>query len=221
MTAIASEPHPLLRLGAFEAEFTAPLAELPSPAWLVDMLRLDAACPLAPTDEATRKQVRELLRHGGFKPSGRSKPASEFLLRAASEATLGSINLAVDLCNVVSLHSGLAISVVDRELAIGPLRVAIAEPGSSYVFNASGQTIELTGLLCLHDAAGPCANPVKDSQRTKTHAATRATVCVVWGCGRLAERSDAATRWYRELHERAGARTIDVELGAPGAASTR
>ncbi|MFV8750240.1 phenylalanine--tRNA ligase beta subunit-related protein [Nannocystaceae bacterium ST9] len=209
-TSIEIAEHPLLLLGGFEAVFPAPLAELTSPAELRALLSLAAASPLPPTDEAMRKQVRELLRHGGFKPSGRSKPASEFLLRAASQGELGSINLAVDLCNVASLHSGLPISVVDRDRVESPLKVAIAEPGSSYVFNASGQTIALDGLLCLHDAAGPCANPVKDSQRSKTHAGTIATICVVWGCRALAERSAATTNWYRALHERFGAQVRDI-----------
>jgi len=44
-----------------------------------------------------------------------------------------------------------------------PLRVGIATMGMSYVFNASGQTIDLAGLLCLFDADGPCANAVKDT----------------------------------------------------------
>ena len=57
--------------------------------------------------------VRNLLRHGGFKPSGRSKPASEYLISAVEKGRLGSINAAVDCCNVASLHSGLPISVVD------------------------------------------------------------------------------------------------------------
>ncbi len=44
-----------------------------------------------------------------------------------------------------------------------------------------GQTIDLSGLLCLFDAEGPCANPVKDAQRTKTSPATTQVRCVVWG----------------------------------------
>jgi hypothetical protein len=37
---------------------------------------------------------------------------------------------------------------------------------STYVFNQSGQTIDVAGLLCLFDSDGPCGNAVKDSQRT-------------------------------------------------------
>lgn len=203
------EPHPLLRLAAFTTEFPAPLGELASPAWLVELLRLDAPAPLRP-EEAVRTAGRDLLRHGGYKPTGRGKPASEYLLRAVGEGALGSINLAVDACNAVSLHSGLPISVVDLERVRPPLRIAIAPAGARYVFNASGQEIDLSGLLCLVDAAGPCANAVRDSQRTKTGPATQRTLSVVWAPAGHETRLDAATAWYRRLLAAAGARTGDV-----------
>ena len=171
---------------ACEAVLPAPLAELPSPDWLVDLLRLDADAPVARSEDV-RKNTRDLLRHGGYKPTGRGKPASEYLVRASQDGPLRSINLAVDLCNAVSLHSGLPISVVDADLAAAPLRVGIANDGESYVFNPSGQEIAVGGLLCLHDAAGPCANAVKDSMRTKTHDGTRRILCLVWGSEELAE----------------------------------
>ncbi|OJT25189.1 hypothetical protein BO221_12535 [Archangium sp. Cb G35] len=198
------DPHPLLDTVAFEATFPKPLSEQPSPEWLVALLKLDAPAPLS-ADDAVRGAVRDLLRHGGFKPTGRSKPASEYLVRAAGDGTLGSINAAVDVCNAVSLHSGLPISVVDPERAKEPLRIGIAPADASYVFNASGQSIDLGGLLCLFDAEGPCANAVKDAQRTKTHAGTRRTLTVLWGTNALPGRTERAFTWYRELLERLGA----------------
>jgi DNA/RNA-binding domain of Phe-tRNA-synthetase-like protein len=205
------EPHPLLDAVAFESCFAAPLAELGAVASLVEGLRADYAAPLASSDEV-RGEVRALLRHGGYKPTGRGKPASEYLLKAAAEGTLSSINAAVDACNVVSLHSGLPISVVDRELARQPLRIGVAPEGASYVFNASGQSIELAGLLCLFDAEGPIANAVKDSQRTKTHAGTTKTLSVIWGTRALPGRSELAFDWYRALLESLGASVLRVEL---------
>jgi len=151
--------------------------------------------------------VRHLLRHGGFKPAGRSKPASEYLIKAVEESKLSSINVAVDACNVVSLHSGLPISVVDLDCARPPFRVGLASQGSSYVFNMSGQTIDLTGLLCLFDAEGPCANAVKDAQRTKTGPETRRTLSLIWGTAALPDRADQVESWYRSLLEKEGART--------------
>lgn len=157
-----------------------------------------------------RADVRDLLRHGGYKPAGRGKPASEYLVRAAERHELGSINLAVDACNAVSLHSGLPVSVVDFDRVNEPLRVAMAGPDDSYVFNASGHEIRLAGLLCLHDAEGPCANAVKDSQRSKTGPDTRRTLSLIWGCTAHTERGEQACAWYRELVESAGLRTEGV-----------
>src|SRR6516162_6677013 len=117
-------PHPLLDLRAFVAEFPGPLGEIESPPELVALLRSDASAPLQ-TDDTVRETVRALLRHGGFKPTGRSKPASEYLLNAARDGRLTPINFAVDVCNVVSLHSGLPISVVDLDRAAPPYKVTV------------------------------------------------------------------------------------------------
>jgi DNA/RNA-binding domain of Phe-tRNA-synthetase-like protein len=204
---LSVDPHPLLHLGVLVAELPAALSEISSPPWLEALLSARADAPVR-GDDAIRTEVRAMLRHGGYKPAGRGKPASEFLVRAAGEGSLSSINLAVDLCNAVSLASGLPISVVDLDLVAPPLRVGIAPADASYVFNASGQEIRLTGLLCLHDAQGPCANAVKDSQRTKTHPGTRRTMCLVWGTRARPDHTAATMRWYASLHERAGAKVI-------------
>jgi DNA/RNA-binding domain of Phe-tRNA-synthetase-like protein len=198
------DPHPSLDTLSFTTTFPASLGASPSPQWLVALLRSDAAAPLS-SDDTVRGAVRDMLRHGGYKPTGRGKPASEYLVRAAGDGSLGSINTAVDACNAVSLHSGLPISVVDLDRATQPFRVGIAPEGAQYVFNASGQTIDLAGLLCLFDAEGPCANAVKDAQRTKTNADTRRTLTVLWGAKALGDRTARAFAWYRELLERAGA----------------
>lgn len=210
---LSIEPHPLLEATAFVTEFAAPLGEQATPAALTDLFRLAAVAPLQRSEDV-RAAVRQLLRHGGYKPTGRGKPASEYLVRAAEEGMLNSINLAVDACNAVSLHSGLPISVVDLELAEAPLAVRIAPENTSYVFNASGQEIRIDGLLALFDAQGACANAVKDSQRTKTHDGTRRTLSIVWGTNAFPGRAAEATRWYRELLEAAGAKTRSVEGAA-------
>lgn len=201
--------HPLLDLQAFITEFARPLAELPSPpALLAGLAPLFPEAPLR-SDDAVRAAVRELLRSGGFKPTGRSKPASEYLLKAAAEG-LASINAAVDACNVASLHSGLPISVVDLERVTMPLRVEVAAPGSSYIFNRSGQTIDIGGLLVLADAEGPCAGPVKDSQRSKTGPETTRTLSLVWGSVALPGRAASTATWYRALLHSLGATTTSL-----------
>jgi DNA/RNA-binding domain of Phe-tRNA-synthetase-like protein len=209
--ALSTNPHPLLELAAFTTALPRPLADLPSPPELVARLSLGTPAPLEASDDV-RAAVRDLLRHGGFKPTGRSKPASEYLLRAASDRSLAAINAAVDACNVASLHSGLPISVVDTDRARAPFRVAIPAPGTSYVFNPSGQVIDIGGLVSLWDAEGPCAGPVKDSQRTKTQGDTTRTLSVVWGTTALPGRALATAAFYRELLHALGATTEDVAL---------
>ena len=215
MTPVTVDPHPLLRAAWFTTTFPAPLGTLDSPSTVRALLDADADAPLA-RDESVRAGVRDMLRVGGYKPTGRGKPASEYLVRAAGEGALGSINLAVDACNAVSLHSGFPVSVVDLDRARPPFRVALAPPGATYVFNASGQEIDLGGLVCLFDADGPCANAVRDAQRTKTRAETTATLSVIWGCAGFEERLAAAERWYRALLADAGATTSDVTIEGPG-----
>jgi DNA/RNA-binding domain of Phe-tRNA-synthetase-like protein len=210
------EPHPLLEAAAFVTTFPSPLASVDAGdairALLASVDAGDAPAPLR-ADDAVRAAVRDLLRHGGYKPTGRGKPSAEYLVRAVSEGALGAINAAVDACNAVSLHSGLPISVVDLDRAQAPLHVAVAPAGARYVFNASGQEIDLGGLLCLFDAEGPCANAVKDAQRTKTGPATTRTLSVIWGTHALAGRAAAAEAWYRDLLRGLGATT---ESALPG-----
>lgn len=219
-TTLVVAPHPLLDVGAFVTRFAQPLAQLPP-------VSVDEAPPLISDDE--RAAVRALLRHGGFKPSGRSKPASEYLQAAHAEARFPRINAAVDACNFASLHWGLPISLIDLdrcavsiassytsqhsplERVVGDLRIDICPPQTQYVFNPSGQTIDASGLLAMFDSEGPTGTPVKDAQRTKTHDGTTRTLAVVWGTNALAGRTAQATRWYRDLVATiAGATNEDV-----------
>ena len=151
MQAIEVQAHPQLELGTLTLRTPVELGELDSPGWLLELLRPDAESPLR-RDEASRAAVRDLLRHGGYKPTGRGKPSSEYLARAAGEGTLSSINPAVDLCNAVSLHSGLPISAVDAARlsalvvteGIGLLNISrvnspvVVSPSASVTFTVTG-----------------------------------------------------------------------------------
>lgn len=211
---ISVAAHPLLDAACFVTRFQAPLGTLDTPDRVRSFFDPAAGAPLA-TDDEIKRSVRDLLRHGGFKPTGRSKPASEYLIKALEKGWLAvdrGINLAVDTCNAVSLHSGLPISVVDAELARAPWSIGLCPPGASYVFNPAGQIIDVGGLVSLHDAEGPCGGPVKDSQRTKTHGGTTSTLTVIWGTAALPGRTAMALEWYLDLLKRAGAETESVAL---------
>ncbi len=201
-------PHPLLEQAAFVTEFSSPLGELTSPPELLAWHQAAApgdpgpglGPPLLDDDqrELLRQDVRDVLRHGGHKPTGRGKPSAEYLVRARGEGKIPSINLAVDACNAVSVHSGLPISVVDLDRATAPYEVKVAGD-EAYIFNASGQEIGLKGLLCLFDATGPIANAVKDSHGTKTSPATRRTLSILWGPIAHASHVRQTMAWYQEM----------------------
>jgi len=205
------DDHPLLDAVAFVTEYSQPIGELETPEAVIGSLRLETPELAVPVEltyfDEVKPKVRDLLRQGGYKPTGRGKPASEYLRQAVEKQTLSPINLPVDVCNVVSLQSGLPISVVDLDRVERPLRLSIAPEQTDYVFNATGQTIKLDGLLCLFDRAGPCANGVKDSQRTKTSEQTTRTISIVWGTSDLPGRTAIAVRWYREILANIGAKT--------------
>ena len=197
-------PHERLLARTFSCDFPADLQHCPTSARVLRLLRKEENPGFAPEDEI-RAAVRNLLRLGGFKPTGRSKPASEYLEKAFQDGYLSPINAAVDVCNAVSLHSGLPISVIDRDLAGPPYQIKIVPDKVSYVFNPSGQELDLQGLVCLWDEQGPCGSPVKDSQRTKTHPETRHTLVLIWGSLEIPERVDETERLYRELLQDCGA----------------
>lgn len=205
--------HPLLDVGAFVMRLPRRCADVPTSEAIAALAEQGAGAPVTSSDEV-RGAVRDLLRHGGYKPSGRSKPASEYLVAALAKGEFPRINAMVDACNVVSLHSGLPISLVDVDRLGTGLTIQIAPAGTTYVFNPSGQTIDASGLVCLYDAQGPTGTPVKDAQRTKTHDDTLTGLAIVWGTRALAGRSAQTTRWYRELVATLDARTEDVTFAA-------
>ncbi len=207
MTSLSLQPHDVLELSAFVTRFPAALGELTAPSQTLPAL-LKRDWPAFEGD--AKGPVRDLLRVGGFKPSGRNKPASEYVQKAIPAGKLGAINLAVDACNAASFASALPISVVDLDRALGDLQVAIAPAGTAYVFNPSGQIISIGGLICLFDQQGPCANAVKDSQRTKTHPGTLRTLSVVWGTSALPGRATRIAEAYRQALVDAGCTVEEV-----------
>ena len=105
-------------------------------------------------------------------------------MRAALSDAFPLVNGPVDVNNIVSLESGLPGSIFDASLSGRRLLIRRGAPGESYVFNPSGQSIDLQDLLHVCRFAGgawePCGNPVKDSMATKIRPETRVVVAVLY-----------------------------------------
>lgn len=180
----------------------------PSPPELA--AEIEAATSGCATDEpawvtSRKAAVRDMLRHGRYRPTGRGKPASEYLRNAAAEGRFPVVNALVDIINLVSLETMLPVSIVDLDRSGSEEFVLrFGREGESYVFNQSGQVLELRDLLLTARMPGdrPCASPVKDCQETKTDAATRRALVVVYGPLSLHEAVQEATQRIAALIKR-------------------
>lgn len=146
----------------------------------------DLADGLDDARDAYRTRVRDVFRNGRYKPTGRGKPASEYLLKVAAEADFPRINTLVDICNTLSISSLLPISIWDLDRAgTDRFEFRLGAVDESYVFNTSGQEIALEDLIvgCRMlpgQPSEPIVNAVKDSQATKTNASTRRVAAAIY-----------------------------------------
>jgi hypothetical protein len=155
-----------------------------APAYLAALLTEVCSAGESFLSPERKAAVRGMLRFGHYKPSGRSKPSSEYLLAAALQGEFPLVNGPVDVNNAISLESGYPASIFDLDRCGSSLLLRRGVSGESYIFNPSGQSIELRDLLCVCRAEGeswiPCGNPVKDSMNTKTTETTRNVVAVLY-----------------------------------------
>jgi len=128
-----------------------------------------------------KKAVRDVLRTRGYKPAGRGKPASEYLAAMARKGDFPVIDVLVEINNLVSLESGLPISVIDVGKFEHGAMLRFGEQGERFVFNPAGQEIDLKGLLVVCDGAVPRGTPIKDSMATKVGPDTDAVLAVIYG----------------------------------------
>lgn len=154
--------------------------------------------------------VRNMLRFGSYKPTGRGKPASEYLFNAALLGNFPFINNIVDINNLVSVEFLLPISLIDLDKA--DARNFVLRRGKeneSYVFNPSGQIIDLKDLLLFSTLPDDTARgtPIKDSQLTKTDGNTKNTIAVIYAPAHLADTAkEAAERMAYLLKTYCGAK---------------
>jgi DNA/RNA-binding domain of Phe-tRNA-synthetase-like protein len=168
--------------------------------------------------QALKDAVRNLLKTGGFKPSGRNKPASEYLAQAAREGRFPFINNLVDINNLISLGTGLPISLLDADAVGDKLLLRYGRAGESYVFNATGQEIDIEGLICACNGASdrPLGNAVKDSMAGKIKEHTKAVVGVIYApsTGDLAAVAKAQVEIFAELLKTEGrASSVETLIG--------
>lgn len=155
-------------------------------AWSDEVALRAAAETDLPENEALRQQIRQMLRHGKFKASGRSKPAQEYLLRCATQDhKLPNINAPVDVLNTVSLACGLPISLLSIAKSSPRLHIRRGTSEESYVFNAAGQELDVEDLVVVCDRNRtpdkPIGSPIKDSMAGKIEINDDHLVAIIYG----------------------------------------
>ena len=200
----------------------------PVPATLEEALaRLlrDRPPPLPPEVEATRLAARDMLRHGRYKPTGRGTPASDYLLRSATDGAFPRINALVDACNLVSLRYLLPISIWDLDRAATDRFVfRLGRADEAYVFNTAGQEIALEDLavgcrIGVDDPpeGTPIVNPVKDSMATKTQDGSTRVGASIYAPADALDLLAEATAWFADLLAACGeAPAVAHAVAAPG-----
>lgn len=181
-------PRPDIALGVLRIETDKfPSAPVSFEQDLAALLERRRAQPLDAGEEETRQACREMLRNGVYRPTGRGKPASEYLLREAAAEAFPRISFPVDANNFISLFSLVPASLWDVDRRPAPLTVfRLGRPGESYVFNPQGQALDLEDLVagCAAegdvDAGVPIVTPVKDSLATKLTPESRHVAGVVY-----------------------------------------
>ena len=190
----------------------------PSPGRLAELLAAEAARVGALEgypEPGLKKAVRDVLRTRGYKPAGRGKPASEYLGAMARKGDFPVISTLVDINNLVSLESGLPISVLDLGAFEGQPVLRFGEEGESYVFNPSGQEIGLKGLLVVCDGDLPRGTPIKDSMATKVGEPTERVLAVIYGSRAAVDgkrMEEYARRFAVLLEEHAGATSTRIQV---------
>jgi DNA/RNA-binding domain of Phe-tRNA-synthetase-like protein len=200
-----------------------PASAAPLP-WLAELLGRVRASGEAFLDPARKAAVRGMLRHGKYKPAGRSKPSSEYLLTAALEGEdpwggFPLVNGPVDANNAVSLAWGYPASIFDAAKSGRELQLSRGRAEEGYVFNPSGQEIDLEDLILIRrktdsGAWEACGNPVKDAMATKVFADCRDVVAVVYApaADLPSELEACARRFSALLGEELGARNAGWRL---------
>jgi len=117
-------------------------------------------------DVADLGRARALYRRFGIDPT-RVRPSSEALLRRIKKGEpLPRVNSLVDVANSLSVQLQVPVGLYDLEkVKGGELVIRLGTDGEGYT-GIRKEHVNVTGRICVADAAGPCGNPSADSMRT-------------------------------------------------------
>jgi DNA/RNA-binding domain of Phe-tRNA-synthetase-like protein len=156
---------------------------------------------------ATRKSYKML----GKDPS-RYRPSAEALFRrVVSGKEIYSVNVVVDIINLLSLITGISIGGYDIAKISG--RIVLRKGGKHEYYPAIGRgLLNIEDLPALSDDKGPFGNPSSDSERTCITLSSQRIMLVLFDFSGKEALNEYLIRTSRLLSTYADASSIKVEI---------
>ena len=159
--------------------------------------------------------TRRLYKSLGKDP-GRYRVASEQLCRRIIKGLgLYRLTTLIDVVNLVSIHSGYAISGLDADKIVGDtLTMGVGTAGE--IYNGIGRGIlNIEGMPVYRDAVGGVATPTSDEERTKFTLETTSVQININAFGPEMPIEEAVNWMAQLLEEYAHATNIETQIFRP------
>jgi DNA/RNA-binding domain of Phe-tRNA-synthetase-like protein len=171
---------PKTALGCVSAQVEAPVSP---PALIAELDKCEQAILQLPEPRAVLESPQILATRAAYKALGkdpaRYRGSAEALLRRVIAGKgLPRINAVVDIINLVSVESRLAIGLYDLSHVSGDIVFRAGRAGETYK-GIGKYDLNLEGLPVFCDALGPHGSPTSDSERTMVTSETKHVLAVI------------------------------------------
>lgn len=174
---------------------------------------LKLAEPKAVLESAAIMATRAAYKALGKDPARYRGSAEALMRRVIAGKGLPRINNVVDVINLVSVESRLAVGLYDSGQVEGDIVFRAGRAGETYK-GIGKYDLNLEGLPVFCDALGPHGSPTSDSERTMVTEATKKVVAIIISFGG----AEVLQRWGEEmtglLQKHASGKDIQVEIVA-------
>jgi DNA/RNA-binding domain of Phe-tRNA-synthetase-like protein len=193
---VESGPAPAKLIGEMQGR-GAEILRLPEPRAVLE----------SPNITATRAAYKAL----GKDPARYRGSAEALLRRVIAGKGLPQINAVVDVINLVSVESRLAIGLYDLAHVSGDTIFRAGRAGETYK-GIGKYDLNLEGLPVFCDALGPHGSPTSDSERTMVTTSTKQVLAAIISFGGKDPLERWAQRMVALLERYASARECEVSI---------
>jgi len=144
----------------------------------------------------------------GKDPARYRGSAEALLRRLTSGKGMPRINNVVDVINLVSVETRMAVGLYDMAHVEGAIEFRAGRAGETYK-GIGKYDLNLAGLPLFADAKGPHGSPTSDSERTMVTEATTHVLAIIVSLGGAAPLENAINRMKELLEQHASATELN------------